>query len=66
MWKNEVQKQCKKCKASNEDRYLEICTSCREHFCRICAMHRHGKRFCSTHCADLFYFGDYEEDGDYG
>ena len=27
-------------------------------FCRVCASRRHGKTFCSVHCADIFFFGD--------
>ncbi len=59
---NDGKKVCKKCNAGEGQRYLEMCSICREYFCRVCAMHRHGKRFCGPHCADLFYFGDLDDE----
>lgn len=55
---------CGACGASDGASLIERCVSCRSHFCMRCAYRWHGKRFCSRPCAEVFFFGDGDHDGD--
>jgi len=61
VWERET-KECLHCGASGQQRLLEQCVTCRQHFCRLCAIHRMGRRFCGIHCCDLFFFGGEEDE----
>jgi hypothetical protein len=41
---------------------LHTCIICRRLFCQQCMVADYGRQFCSTHCRDLFFYGD--ADGD--
>jgi hypothetical protein len=53
---------CKTCGRTREKTRLEKCIICLEPYCRACAFRRHGKPFCGRECADVFFFGDPDED----
>ena len=59
---------CFQCGRTRLEVYLDHCIICRRAFCRTCGIDRHGKRFCSIHCAGYFFFGEEEgkeeEDGE--
>jgi hypothetical protein len=53
---------CARCGKTRDEVRLEKCSVCYSMFCRVCASRRHGKTFCSVHCADIFFFGDEEQE----
>ena len=55
---------CFECDKSVEDTQLERCPICFKHFCED---HRHtmsGRAFCSSGCAEYFFFSE-PDDADY-
>jgi hypothetical protein len=56
-----IETSCKACGRTRETTRLEKCIICLAHFCRVCGFKRHGKAFCSRQCAEVFFFGDPDE-----
>ncbi len=54
--------ECVRCQKSDEDTHLLKCPICFKHVCEECQVNRHGRIFCSKICADLFFFGDEEDE----
>ena len=52
---------CSKCGASDERRPLTKCPICHKMICDDCRTNVSGRYFCSSHCADFFFFEDEEE-----
>jgi hypothetical protein len=52
--------ECYECKKTDdaEDVRLQKCPICHKHFCEDHAYHRSGLRFCSSGCAEYFFFSD--------
>jgi hypothetical protein len=54
---------CVKCnEPAEQGEELQMCMICRRLFCQQCVVVDYGRQFCSTHCRDLFFYGD--ADGD--
>ena len=52
---------CVRCGRSIQETRLIKCPICFKFYCRPCAVLRHGKTFCSVQCAEVFFFGDEDE-----
>jgi hypothetical protein len=53
--------ECHECHKSDEETKLEKCPICFKYFCEDHAYHRSGLRFCSSGCAEYFFFSDPDE-----
>jgi hypothetical protein len=55
--------ECKTCGANEDETDLTKCPICHKMFCDEHKLVRSGRAFCSTFCADGFFF-DEDEDAD--
>lgn len=55
---------CTRCDASEEEKDLQFCPTCRKPVCADCLHTTQGKGFCTSGCAMWFFHGegDTEED----
>ncbi len=53
---------CHRCLATEEEKRLEFCPTCRKPFCDDCTYVVGGKDFCCKGCGYFFFFGEGEED----
>ena len=53
---------CARCGSVRGEVRIEKCPICFTWICRACATRRHGKSFCSAHCAASFFFGEEESE----
>jgi hypothetical protein len=53
--------ECHECHKSDTETKLEKCPICFKYFCEDHAYHRSGLRFCSSGCAEYFFFSDPDE-----
>ena len=54
--------ECIHCQKTEDDTHLMKCPICFKFVCEECQVNMHGRGFCSRICADLFFFGDDEEE----
>ncbi len=54
--------ECTRCSASEEDKRLQQCPTCRKPVCADCLYTFGGKGFCSHGCGVFFFHGDGDED----
>jgi len=54
--------ECALCQKTDDDVHLIKCPICFKYVCDDCSVNRHGRIFCSKICADLFFFGDEEDE----
>jgi hypothetical protein len=52
---------CSICSVTRDAAQLQACRICREMFCGDCAFRSRGGTFCSSQCANTFFFGDEDE-----
>ena len=53
---------CRTCGRDRDETRLEKCIVCHEAYCRVCAVRRHGKLFCTRDCAEVFFFGGEDQE----
>jgi hypothetical protein len=53
--------ECNVCHKSESDTRLHKCPICHKYFCEDHAHHRSGLWFCSSGCAEYFFFSDPDE-----
>jgi hypothetical protein len=53
--------ECRECKRKDTDVRLSKCPICFKYFCEDHAVQRSGLAFCSTGCAEYFFFSDPDE-----
>ena len=51
---------CSKCSKPEDRRPLTKCPICHKMVCDDCRYNVSGRWFCSSHCADFFFFEDEE------
>jgi len=54
--------ECTSCSANDVDKHLEKCPICFKWVCEGCETHAFGRHFCSKKCADVFFYGDDEDE----
>ncbi|HEV7501034.1 MAG TPA: hypothetical protein VGQ33_13565 [Vicinamibacteria bacterium] len=54
--------ECVTCNASDVDKHLEKCPICFKWVCEACETHAFGRHFCTKKCADVFFYGDDDDD----
>jgi hypothetical protein len=54
---------CSVCEISDDEKSLRKCAICFKYFCEDCGVDRSGRWFCTSSCADYFFYGD-EDDMD--
>lgn len=55
-------KLCNVCGSTSELIQLERCRMCFKWFCTECGYRQSGRRFCSENCAQIYFYGDMDED----
>jgi hypothetical protein len=53
---------CIGCEKTAETAQLERCRMCSKWYCPDCVYRQGGRRFCSNDCAQLYFYGDMDED----
>ena len=53
---------CAICSVTREAAQLERCRNCRRYHCGDCTIRSRSGTFCSKECADMFYFGDDDDE----
>jgi hypothetical protein len=53
---------CAICTVTRDAAQLERCRNCRRTYCGDCSVRSRSGTFCSQECADLFYFGDDDDE----
>ncbi len=53
--------ECNQCKKTDRDTVLRKCPVCYKYFCDEHAHLMGGRTFCSSMCADFFFFSDSDE-----
>jgi hypothetical protein len=54
--------ECVTCNASDAEKHLEKCPICFKWVCEACETHAFGRHFCAKKCADVFFYGDDDDD----
>ena len=52
---------CVACQKTEEEKTLQKCPICFKWVCMDCGRREYGRTFCSSRCANLFFFGDEDE-----
>jgi hypothetical protein len=52
---------CSKCAKGVEKTTIQRCPSCYRFVCDDCRHHHSGRYFCSSQCAQFYFFEDEEE-----
>ena len=50
--------ECRECKKTENELALTKCVICFKYYCEEHAHHVSGRTFCSSHCADYYFFAD--------
>ena len=53
-----MEEKCHHCGATEEEKTIKKCVMCFRMYCTDCEVDRGGRKFCSKHCSDFFFFGD--------
>lgn len=57
--------ECKSCGASEEQKHLQTCPTCRKPVCADCLYTVQGKGFCSAGCGMWFFHGESDDEEDF-
>jgi endogenous inhibitor of DNA gyrase (YacG/DUF329 family) len=53
---------CVNCQKDEQEVTLLKCPICFKLVCHECGRHEYGRIFCSARCANLFFFGDDDDE----
>jgi endogenous inhibitor of DNA gyrase (YacG/DUF329 family) len=53
---------CVTCQKDEQEVTLSKCPICFKSVCQDCGRHAYGRMFCSQRCANLFFFGDDDDE----
>jgi hypothetical protein len=55
---SQISQECYECHKSEDETTLQKCPICFKRFCEEHGYHRSGLRFCSSGCAEYFFFSE--------